>query len=115
MITQSVIPFPVQQERLATTSHPEPEYEETASPVALLNIKQAETAVEPYTSSQGVHADSKSQGQVRESDILSLLTQVEKESKYAVVDTSFSGALPTLPIDSKVVYEEIDIRATHVR
>ena len=50
-ITQSVIPFPVQQER----TEPEyPENKKTASPVTILNIKQIEASVQADTSPQQI-------------------------------------------------------------
>ena len=38
----------------------------------------------------------------------------EEESKYAVVVTSVSVPRPSLPDVSKVQYQEIDIKTTHV-
>ena len=38
----------------------------------------------------------------------------EEESKYAVLQTSLSVPRPSLPDNSTVQYQEIDIRATHV-
>ena len=38
----------------------------------------------------------------------------EEESKYAVVVTSVSVSRPSLPDVSRVQYQEIDIKTTHV-
>ena len=39
---------------------------------------------------------------------------LHKESKYATIETSSSRVKPSFPVDSKVVYELVDIRATNV-
>jgi hypothetical protein len=38
---------------------------------------------------------------------------VEKETAPTVVETSTSGVQPPIPVDSRVQYQEIDIRTTH--
>ncbi|CAI8035406.1 hypothetical protein GBAR_LOCUS19876 [Geodia barretti] len=95
------------------TSHSKPEYPENEKTASQ---EQIETGVQADTSSQEdfVPADSKSPNQVSESDKSPLTTtKVEKESKYTLVETPFSRVQPTLPIDSIVQYQEIDIRTTH--
>ena len=39
--------------------------------------------------------------------------ETEEPDRYATVGTS-PGAVPPLPVDSRVQYQEIDIRTTHV-
>ena len=106
--------FAMQDEVSMPTSHSKPEYPENEKTASQELI---ETGVQADTSSQEdfVSADSKSPKQVSESDKSPLTTtKVEKESKYTLVETPFSRVQPTLPIDSIVQYQEIDIRTTHV-
>ena len=44
----------------------------------------------------------------------SAVQEEEEESKYTVVQTSLSVPRPSLPDNSTVQYQEIDIRTTHV-
>ena len=104
--------FAMQDEVSMPTSHPKPEYPENEKAQ-----EQIKTCVQADTSSQEdfVSADSKSPKQVGESDKSPLTTtKAVKESKYTLVETPFSRVQPTLPIDSIVQYQEIDIRTTHV-
>ena len=107
--------FAVQVDVFMPTSHSKPEYPENEKTASQEQIQT--TGVQADTSSQEdfVSADSKPPKQVSESDKSPLTpTKAEKESKYTLVETPFSGVQPTLPIDSRVQYQEVHIRATYV-